>query len=89
MYKQISDHNESPVRDTNSSGRITDGWLIERPVLSGKGEEPRYLQIGTGQWCAATYATLFPHRRTAVSYAVDFGYQPGTTARIVRFRQPS
>ena len=57
---------------------LTKGWLIELSRVendSGKTDASRrrFLQIGTGQWCGAEYATLFPLRRTAVSYAREFG----------------
>jgi hypothetical protein len=68
--------------------RITAGWLIAR---CGDGEsdstERRYLQIGTGQWCGAAYATLFPRRRTAIIYAIEFGYVVGRTAVVVPYQR--
>lgn len=71
-----------PVHSASHSLRF--GWLIRRQT-AGDCDQPLYLQIGTGQWCAAQYATLFPLRRTAVTYAIDFGYSPGETAEIVPF----
>ena len=65
--------------------QLNDGWLIERCGPSGPGEK-RYLQIGTGQWCGAAYATVFPQPSTAELYAVDFGYEPGKSVRVVRCR---
>jgi hypothetical protein len=69
---------------------IAEGWLIQR---GGHGlpsrisaDQPMFLQIGTGQWCTANYATLFPLRRTAVIYAKEFGYVVGRTVRIVKHR---
>lgn len=44
--------------------------------------ERRFLQIGTGQWCGAEYATLFPMRRTAVIYAREFGLLADRSALI-------
>ncbi len=57
---------------------LTRGWLIEssREQKAGKrvgASDRRFLQIGTGQWCGAEFATLFPLRRTAIAYAREFG----------------
>ena len=79
-----------PGKRSNEDGRadlrpLTEGWLIER---FGAGDsERRFLQIGTGQWCGAPYATLFPLRRTAMIYAAEFGFAIGSTARIIRYRK--
>jgi hypothetical protein len=72
-------------RSRSRRHRVTQGWLIERcPTIEDEGER-RYLQIGTGQWCGAVYATLFPIRETAVIYAVEFGYEIGRSAKVVRY----
>jgi hypothetical protein len=69
---------------------IREGWLIQlisRPTGARRcAEVPRYLQIGTGQWCGAGYATLFPVRSAALIYAREFGHGVGHTVRIVRHR---
>ena len=70
---------------------VMEGWLIQRTApperCSGSKEElTRYLQIGTGQWCSAPYATLFPLYSTAVLYAGVFGFVVGENVRIVRHR---
>ena len=54
--------------------------------LGAETDRPRYLQIGTGQWCGAEYATLFPLYSTAIVYAKEFGYVVGETVRIVKHR---
>ncbi len=59
---------------------VTEGWLIQRCGHVGDEGERRYLQIGTGQWCGAIYATLFPLRETAITYAIEFGYEIEKTA---------
>jgi hypothetical protein len=46
----------------------------------------RFLQIGTGQWCGAQYATLFPLRRTAIAYAREFGLLVDGGVQIVEHR---
>lgn len=69
---------------------LTKGWLIER-ASRGKegggtdGSLRRYLQIGTGQWCGAEFATLFPLRRTAITYAREFGLLVEQEAQIVHY----
>ena len=61
----------------------SDGWLIKRVVASRLADEDRYLQIGTGQWCAAPFATLFPIRSAAIVYAQAYGYCVGESVEIV------
>ncbi|QDT07124.1 hypothetical protein K227x_55490 [Rubripirellula lacrimiformis] len=48
--------------------------------------EYRFLQIGTGQWCSAVHATVFPQPSTAEAYAWEFGYVIGRHARVVHRR---
>ena len=69
---------------------LTSGWLIElRPARHDFGNlgdsSRRFLQIGTGQWCGAQYATLFPLRRTAVTYAREFGLLVDREVQIVAY----
>lgn len=68
-----------------------EGWLIERIGTDGEsrfgGCPPRYLQIGTGQWCGARYATLFPLQSAAMIYAKEFGYRVGFDVRVVWYRK--
>ncbi len=69
---------------------LTKGWLIElshRRTDPGKTEASprRFLQIGTGQWCGAEYATLFPLRRTAITYAREFGLLVDREVQIVEY----
>lgn len=76
--------------ETGEGNRIREGWLIQRvnstDDVRGCRDVPRFLQIGTGQWCGARYATLFPVRSAALIYAREFGYGVGHTVRIVRHR---
>lgn len=63
------------------------GWLIgliDNPKRSDKhNRPPLFLQIGTGQWCGAEYATVFPLKRTAIIYAREFGLLIDRKVRIV------
>lgn len=66
-----------------------DGWLIQwfdSARLRIQARQSRYLQIGTGQWCPAVYATLFPQRCSAIVYAKEFGLVVGKDVRIVKHR---
>jgi hypothetical protein len=49
-------------------------------------DEPQFLQIGTGQWCAAKYATLFPIPSAAEVYAKEFGYIVDFHVKVVKHR---
>lgn len=53
---------------------LSSGWVIARG-----GNQPRYLQIATGQWCPPDQATWFPLRSTAEAYLRT----NDTTARVV------
>ena len=77
-------------QSTDESGQCTAGWLIERIGTEAARlgcDPPRYLQIGTGQWCAAEYATLFPLQSTAAVYAKEFGYEIGHQVRVIWHRK--
>lgn len=78
---------------------LTNGWLIqltEKPIhsrdLRGRDRsiknclEPQFLQIATGQWCSAQYATLFPVSSAAEVYAEEFGYVVGYHVELVKHR---
>lgn len=73
------------------SRACTEGWLIERMGNDAESrlgcDPPRYLQIGTGQWCGAPYATLFPQQSAANAYAKEFGYEVGRNVRLVWHRK--
>ena len=75
----------------DESTPCVEGWLIERigtDAATRLGcDPPRYLQLGTGQWCAAEYATLFPLQSTALAYAKEFGYIPGDNVRLAWHRK--
>lgn len=81
----IPDHSP-PIDDPPK----TEGWLIEGAAAhpeGRKGQAPRrrFLQIGTGQWCGAQYATRFPRRSTALAYAREFGLLVEPVVKIVRY----
>ena len=62
-----------------------DHWLIQQIEDPSSQRQPeRYLQIATGQWFAASRATKFPSRSSAVAYAKEYGLTLGQTARLVR-----
>lgn len=68
---------------------ISDDWLIQSiPSEEFRMVDPEatYLQIGTGQWCSAEYATRFSLLSAAIFYARVFGYVEGDTVRIVKHR---
>ena len=88
MYDLPSRWNSGEIDDVTA---FVAGWLIERigDDLSTRlcGDPPRYLQLGTGQWCPAEYATLFPQQSTALIYAREFGYVPGRDVRLAWHRK--
>lgn len=101
MYEFEEDRWDEQETETDETRGILEGWLIQRTgdgqVLristdqSGSGraaafDQPLFLQIGTGQWCGAPYATLFPRHSTAMVYAKEFGYVVGQSVQIVRHR---
>ncbi|TWU04666.1 hypothetical protein [Stieleria varia] len=69
------------------NGGVRAGWLIAQRLPDGT-PAGRFLQIATGQWGPPSYATLFPLKRTAMSYAVEFGFSVGHTAEIVFGHKP-
>lgn len=89
MYEFDEEKWDEQQSDTGELGHLAEGWMIEL-VRQGRQHRfasiPRFLQIGTGQWCAAEYATLFPERSTALVYAAEFGLELGGAVRIVRHR---
>ncbi|MFK8111332.1 MAG: hypothetical protein AB8B91_03995 [Rubripirellula sp.] len=86
--------------DAGEADSIVAGWLIQRTTKAvsdvrgpvGKRpeavitDEPQFLQIGTGQWCSAKYATLFPLASAAEVYAEEFGYVLGYHVKLVKHR---
>lgn len=74
-------------QDATPWRQVQQGWLIQRvttaPSARIRTSEPQFLQIGTGQWCAARYATLFPLRSAAIVYARAYGYRVGESVEIV------
>ncbi|TWU56577.1 hypothetical protein Poly51_24930 [Rubripirellula tenax] len=69
---------------------VDGGFLIQR-LDRGKDEQfcatgPFFLQIGTGQWCDARFATVFPKRSTAEFYAWEFGRIVGRDACVIHRR---
>ena len=89
MYEFDEERWDQQVPEAAEVKGYADGWMIqsiqekESPLVS---VEPVHLQIGTGQWCSARYATLFPVRSAALIYAREFGYVVGETVRIVKHR---
>ena len=89
MYEFDEDGWDKKPAETGDFGRLGEGWLIEwsLPATDQRFTAvPRFLQIGTGQWCAAEYATLFPERTTAEAYAREFGIPLNGSVSIVRHR---
>ncbi len=92
MYKTELPYRKMTPSDAAISRRCRDGspaegWLIERighPAKTQFRQElPRFLQIGTGQWCSAEYATWFPLQSAAQVYAKEFGYKTDRDVRVV------
>ncbi|MEM8666947.1 MAG: hypothetical protein AAGG48_05495 [Planctomycetota bacterium] len=91
-YSFLAGHSEwdSEPADRVDARACVAGWLIERMGAAGRRFDedlPRYLQLGTGQWCGAEFATLFPIRSAALIYAREFGYEPGRNVRLVWHRK--
>lgn len=95
MYEFDEDRWDIQESEMAEVVRIVDGWLIQHTRSStnqsfhrsqGQQSEPQFLQIGTGQWCSAQYATLFPQMSTAVTYAREFGFVIDENVKIVRHR---
>lgn len=90
MYEFNEDHWDQQESDTESWGAGGGGWLIQcarpSPNVRIGSDRPLFLQIGTGQWCSAEYATLFPMRSAAIVYAKAYGYAVGDNVVIVHHR---
>ena len=89
MYEFDEESWDEQQADAGYLGRPIAGWLIEWKLPAADQRfilVPRFLQIGTGQWCAAEYATLFPERATAEAYADEFGIPLTGAVRIVQHR---
>ena len=89
MYEFDEESWDEQQAETDHLDRPATGWLIEWKLPAPDQRFtliPRFLQIGTGQWCAAEYATLFPERATAEAYAKEFGIPLRGTVSIVRHR---
>ena len=89
MYEFDEERWDEQGAESGDVKGIVDGWLIQSMEAAESrivATEAIYLQIGTGQWCSADYATLFPLRSTAIVYAKEFGYVVGHTVRIVKHR---
>ncbi|MGI9472344.1 MAG: hypothetical protein ACR2NZ_12455 [Rubripirellula sp.] len=89
MYEFDEERWDEQPPETGNLGHLAEGWMIElsRPDRERRfASIPRFLQIGTGQWCTAEYATLFPERSTAIVYAQEFGLDLTVAVRIVRHR---
>ena len=89
MYEFDEQRWDEQGSESGGVNGIADGWMIQaiqatKPRVLAS--EPVHLQIGTGQWCTADYATLFPLRSAAIVYAKEFGYEVGVTVRIVKHR---
>lgn len=89
MYEFDEERWDEQDADSGDVMGIADGWLIQSVDAAQARIVARvavYLQIGTGQWCSADYATLFPLRSAAIVYAKEFGYVVGDSVRIVKRR---
>ena len=91
-YHPVDEETWQPNAQSPAKG-LTKGWLIERIDFLGTEQADcdsnrRFLQIGTGQWCGAPYATLFPMRRTAIAYTREFGLAVDRKVRIVAYTAP-
>ncbi len=68
-------------------------WLIEGPHRLEKISDRqivkrrRFLQIGTGQWTSSQYATHFPRRGIAATYAREFGLMMNGDVKVISVRQ--
>ncbi|QEG00594.1 hypothetical protein Mal15_46650 [Stieleria maiorica] len=74
------------------------GWLIAEKSaveIDARGTDdpspwqrsPRCLQLGTGQWCSARWATWFPAPGPAIRYAVELGFKVGDSVEIIFLRR--
>ncbi len=89
MYEFDEESWDEQQAETDYPGQPADGWLIEWrfPATDRRFTLiPRFLQIGTGQWCSAEYATLFPERTIALAYAEELGIPLQGGVRIVKHR---
>ncbi len=89
MYEFDEERWDEQGAESGDVKGIAAGWLIQSVDITASrivAHQAMFLQIGTGQWCSADYATLFPLRSTAVVYAKEFGYVLGHTVRIVKHR---
>ena len=65
MYEFDEERWDQQVPEAADVKGYADGWMIQSIQEKGSplvSVEPVHLQIGTGQWCSARYATLFPVR---------------------------
>ena len=89
MYEFDEQRWDRQVPEAAEVKGFADGWMIQSIPDSASpplARELVHLQIGTGQWCSARYATIFPVRSAAFIYAKEFGYVVGETVRIVKHR---
>ena len=79
---------KQPVVESTEPTRISaaeqgeNGWLIAQLHLDGS-RTGRFLQIATGQWAAARYATYFPEQSNAILYAHENGFVMGQHVSVV------
>ena len=83
-----------PVRNQESNSiQLENVWLIEGPHRLEKISDRqivkrrRFLQIGTGQWTSSQYATHFPRRGIAATYAREFGLMMNGDVKVISVRQ--
>ncbi len=90
MYEFDEQRWDRQTIEVHDETAFVGGWLIQKGIDSLRAHSEHcdqiYLQIGTGQWCSAMYATRFPTKTAAIAYAQKFGYRVGQTAQIVPFR---
>jgi hypothetical protein len=91
MYEFDSPDGKIDLNYSSDTAPCCEGWLIQRVGIDAEVrpgmDPPRYLQIGTGQWCGAEYATLFPIQSSALVYVKEFGFEVGRHVRVIWHRK--
>ena len=86
-----SQKNSARNQESNSI-QLEKVWLIEGPhrleKISNRQivKRRRFLQIGTGQWTSSQYATHFPRRGIAATYAREFGLMMNGDVKVISVR---
>jgi len=77
MYEFDEESWDEQQAETGHLGRPLAGWLIEWKLPAADQRFtliPRFLQIGTGQWCAAEYRPFFPKEQRQRPMQTNLGF---------------